>query len=406
MKKIYLLFLLAVNLSLPYISFSQEGGLIPGSVFREYSYHKVLTPFKGPFAYNDSFFVDVNIDDLKNAVGAEIAIKYWGGHSGTSDQTFKINGSRKFDFPQPETPGNPYCYYKTVLGNPPVKVPANLLKEGANRFTFFCGKQICYNFNWPHYWLYSFTTRVFYSDRKECVKGMIQKGLAKDTAYNLVGFKAVVDDPSQVESVEYIGYYEDYDLDGDGNPAGWHYTIDNGEWNGIIDKKYLPPYNGAWNNFWVPQQEGPIKIIAKINSRNGFSYLTQPIEYIVLKQEKTMVKMYNTERLDENFGSRVSKKKECNIIIKDDLSHAISAYIVLSTWSGESEDGTVHEMGINGKRLAECPGILHDYAFLKIPVPLDYLKTGDNTFFIYSETKGHAFEVNYPGPSVLIRFSE
>jgi hypothetical protein len=384
--------------------FSQENSLKPGSIFREYTCKKVLTPFKGEFTYNDSFYVDLRIDDLDKAIGAEIALKFWGGHSGTSDQTFKINGSRKFNFPQPATPGNPYCYYRTIPGNPPVEVPINLLKKGENRFTFFCGPQICYNFNWPHYWLYSFTARVFYDDSKDCIKGTIQKGLPKDTAYNMIGIKAEAADPSRVESVEYIGFYQDYDLDGDGKALGWHYTLDNGNWESLIDKKYLPPYNGAWNNFWVPEQSGPIKIVAKINDINGLSYLTTPIEYKALRQKGTTVKMYNTQNLPENFGSRVKNRKECTIPIPDDLTNAVSAYIVLSTWSGEPEDGAIHQMGINGKLLADSPGVLHDYAFLKIPVPINYLKKGDNTFFIYSETEGHAFEVNYPGPSILIRY--
>ena len=118
-----------------------------------------------------------------------------------------------------------------------------------------------------------------------------------------------------------------------------------------------------------------------------------------------MVKMYNTLNLDENFGARIGRKKECIIQVNDDISKAISAYLVVSIWSGESDDGKIHALGINGKILAECPGKLHDWAFLRIPVPLDWLKTGDNVFFIYSETEGHALEVNYPGPSLLIRFS-
>jgi hypothetical protein len=399
-------FVLILNFFLPGILLSQENSLKPGSIFREYSYKKLLSPYKVEFAYNDSFYVDLNIDDLDKAIVAEIALKYWGGHSGTSDQTFRINRSGKFNFPQPKTPNNPYCYYRTVLGNPPVEVPVNLFKKGENRFTFYCGPQICYNFNWPHYWLYSFAARIYYSDSKDCVKGMIQKGLPKDTAFNLVGIKTEVDDPLKVESVEYIGCYEDYDLDGDGKQAGWHYTIDNGLWDNIIDKKYLPPYDGSWNNFWVPEQYKPIKIIAKINSENGISFLSQPIEYKGLKQKGTFVKMYNTERLDENFGVRIGTRKECNIPINDDPAKAVSAYIVLSCWSGAPDDGAIHQLGINGKVLADSPGILHDYTFLKIPVPLEYLKKGNNTFFIYSETKGHAFEVNFPGPSILIRYLE
>ena len=383
---------------------SQDTGLKPGSIFREYSFNKVVSPFKGEFAFEDSFVIDLNIDDLENAIDAEVALKFWGGHIGTSDQTFKVNNSNKFNFPQPATPGNPYCYFRTVLGNPAVKIPVTLLKKDKNRFTFFCGEQVCYSFRWPLYWLYSFTVRVYYNTSKECVRGMIRKGQEIDTASNWIGFSTDVDDPTRVESVEYIGYYEDYDLDGDKNPAGWHYTIDNGVWDGIIAKQYLPPYNSVWNNFWVPQQNGRIKIIAKINSKNGLSYLTQAIEYKGLRQINSIVKMYNTAKLDEYFGARVGERKECIIHINDNLTNAISAYIILSTWSGESDDGAIHQIGINGKMLAESPGKLHDWAFLRIPVPLQYLRTGDNTFFIYSETDGHAFEVNFPGPSLLIRY--
>ncbi len=89
------LYLPAICICLTGVAFSQENGLIPGSIFREYSFNKLLTPFRGEFAFNDSFFVDVNIDDLKKAVSAEIALSYWGGHSGTSDQTFEINRSEK-----------------------------------------------------------------------------------------------------------------------------------------------------------------------------------------------------------------------------------------------------------------------------------------------------------------------
>lgn len=66
----------------------------------------------------------------------------------------------------------------------------------------------------------------------------------------------------------------------------------------------------------------------------------------------------------------------------------------------------MHVVGINGKVLAESPGKLHEWVLLKIPVPVEYLKYGENTFFIYSETNEHVFEVNYPGPSMLIRFSD
>ncbi|MBK8088856.1 MAG: hypothetical protein IPK31_13445 [Chitinophagaceae bacterium] len=398
---------LFLSLSSGNIVFAQDKSLEPGSVFREYSYKKTVSPFKGAFDYYDSVQVVLNMDDLKDATGAEVAINFWGGHIGTSDQTFKINGSEKYNFPQPNTPGSPYCYFRSSNGNSPVQIPLTKLKKGGNTFTFFCGKQICYGFNWPHYIINSFTVRVYYNpDLKKCVKGSIKKAKENDTAHNLVGVKTNVDNPTMVESVEYIGYYEDYDLDGDGNLAGWQYIIDNGVWDRIISRKYVPPFAAEWNNNWVPQQNGKIKIAAKINSKNGLSYLTQPVEYNQLKQHNSIVKLYRATNVPEYFGVRVGKKKECKIVITDSLANAISAYLVLSSWSAESDDGAVHVVGINGKVLAESPGKLHEWVLLKIPVPVEYLKYGENTFFIYSETNEHVFEVNYPGPSMLIRFSD
>jgi len=384
---------------------AQNVSLMPGSVFREYSYKKMFSPFKGEFDYYDSIQVSLNISDLKDAMYAEIALNFWGGHIGTSDQTFKVNGSEKINFPQPRTPGNPYCYCRCVHGNPPVKIPVARLKAGENTFTFFCGKQICYSFNWPLYWINSFTVRVYYKDGSNFAKGTIKKTEESNIAHNHAGFRTEVDDPSLVESVEYIGYYEDYDLDGDGNLLGWHYTINNGIWDGIIDKRYVTPYTAAWNNNWVPRQNGIIKVMAKINSRNGLSYLTKPIEYHELNQPNSLVKIYRADKVNEYFGARVGERKLCNIQITDSLSRAISAYLVLSSWSGESEDGAEHIVGINGKTLAESPGKLHDWAFLKIPVPIEYLKYGENTFFVYSKTEEHMFEVNFPGPALLIRFA-
>lgn len=390
----------------PAFVIAQHQYLRPEAVFREYSFNKMVSPFKGDFAAYDSFQVVLTVDDLKEIADAEVALNFWGGHIGTSDQTFKVNGSRKFEFPQPATPGNPYCYFRFGVGNPPVKIPPALLKPGENTFTFFCGKQVCHGFNWPLYWLNSFTVRVFYNKaRKRYVKGTIGKRKQEDIAYNLVGFETHVDDPSQVESVEYVGYYEDYDLDGDGKSAAWQYTLNNGVWDHIIGRQTVSPYVQNWNNNWLPEQDSTIKIVAKINSKNGLSYITSPVTFNRLKQHNSRVRIYRTERLDENFASRVSRRKECNIKINDDLSTAVSAYIVMSSWSGESEDGAIHTVGINGKMLAESPGKLHDWALLKIPVPLEYLKKGDNIFYVYSETEEHMFEINYPGPSILIRYS-
>ena len=61
---------------------SQNINLIPGRIFKEFLYTEVITPFKGVSDIKDSFFADLDIDDLENAIDAEIALKFWGGHMG------------------------------------------------------------------------------------------------------------------------------------------------------------------------------------------------------------------------------------------------------------------------------------------------------------------------------------
>ena len=383
----------------------QKNQLTPGSLFREYSYNKMLSPFKGPFDHKDSIVATLIIDDLDKACGAEMAMKFWGGHIGTSNQVFKVNNGEKHSFPQPDTPGNPYCYYRTMLGNPAVPFDIKDLKNGENTFTFYCGDQICYGFNWPHYWIYFFKIRVYYNETKNLVKAHVVKETPTDTAYNQTGIQTIVSDSSQVMSVEYIGNYSDYDLDGDGKQKGWHYWLDLDGWHGGLGKRFLPPYTLWWENNWLPEQEEPIQIVAKINLANGLCYITKPIEFKYLKQENSKVKLYQCNEIGEAFGVRVGQYRECKIELPDDPSKAVAAYLVFSSWSGESEDGKPHIVGINGKILAESPGLLHDWSFNKIPVPIDYLKQGENRFFVYSDTDGHMFEINYPGPAILLRFN-
>ena len=87
--------------------------------------------------------------ELEKSIKAEMSIEYWGGHSGTSEQKFKINGNDWIYLPQPEdTPTDPHCYFRTLLGNSSVLVPLEHLADGKNEVQFTCGPQICYNFNY------------------------------------------------------------------------------------------------------------------------------------------------------------------------------------------------------------------------------------------------------------------
>ena len=94
----------------------------------------------------------------------------------------------------------------------------------------------------------------------------------------------------------------------------------------------------------------------------------------------------------------------CTIDISDDIENAKSACLLLSTWSGKCDDGSIHEIMINGKRISDNFGKLHDFSFDHLSIPLEWIKKGMNEISIYSLFEGHSLEINWPGPVLLIEF--
>jgi hypothetical protein len=111
--------------------------------------------------------------------------------------------------------------------------------------------------------------------------------------------------------------------------------------------------------------------------------------------------MYRATEVPEAFGVRVKKRMTCKIPVPDSPQGATRARLLLSTWSAAHAD----EIGWNDRKLVERVGVVHNYSFDTIPVPLDLLHQGDNQFYIYSATTEHAAEVNWPGPVLLVEFT-
>jgi len=399
-------------------AFSQPG---PGDVFREFTF----VPAGGQFSELDpnctrDFSQEHTwgkdkprmvpkeiVIDLKGATKAEMCVEYWGGHSGTSEQKFKVNGNNWIYIPQPKnTPTTPNCYYRTLLGNEAVPIPLEHLKDGKNIVQFFAGPQICYNFNFGFYWIYSFTVRVYYDSSRPHPTGKI----ITPASGAVLGDKPLItaaasSSNSSVKSVDFIGCYEDFNWEGNGIYRQWHYQTRHGVINKHIGTTTNTPYTVTWDNTWVPDQDQPIKIMAKITDENGISYMTPVIENISLIHPDRDIKMYKPFDVPEVFGVRVKRTQSCKIKIDDEPKFAKSAKMLLSTWSAATDDGSVHKIMINGKDLADNFGVLHNYSFDYLDVPLEYLKKGVNEVSIYSQFEGHALEINWPGPVLLIEYA-
>ena len=212
----------------------------PGSVYREYTYAKRFAEIDPKSKQKSEGARNLvanamkerilEIPSLDDALRAEVAVQYWGGHLGTSDQKFRVNGGDWIAIPQPKgTPGPAMFYYRTVFGRPAVEVPLTRLKEGPNAFSFTCGRQIKYEYDYAHYWIYAFTARVYLDQAKvEHASARVVEPAGGVLGENPTLSVEIDKAPAPIDHVDFIGEYRDFDRSGIGVKQQWHYGYDKG----------------------------------------------------------------------------------------------------------------------------------------------------------------------------------
>jgi hypothetical protein len=157
----------------------------------------------------------------------------------------------------------------------------------------------------------------------------------------------------------------------------------------------------TWDNAWVPTQDKPMKIMARIVDATGMCYMTPAVEDIHLVRDKT-VRMYKPYDMPKRWSSRAGNTHKCKVDVNDDLSKAVAARIVMATWNGVAAD----EIGINGKKVVTNVGKGHDPSYDAFDVPLNLIESGTNTLYTHSTTIHHGIEVQWPGMVLLVRYDE
>lgn len=345
--------------------------------------------------------------DLGGVTRAELSVEYWGGHIGTTEQKFSVNGNDWIYIAHPGgMDGDPQCYYRTILGNNAVEIPLEYLESGLNEFVFTAGPQSCYNFDWGFYWVYSFTVRLYYGPEQDHPSGQIVGIAPGDTLRELPTLSAIIDPGShRVRQIDFIGLYDDFDWDGNGIYREWQYATDQGRIVRHIGTVVAEPYSVRWNTDLLPDQVLPVSLSLKITDETGLTFMTPAVENIQFQRLGWSVKMYDSDDVPERFGVRNGGESQCTIKIEDDLKQARTAQLVLSSWSAKTDDGAKHEIRINGRLLADNFGRFHDHSYDELNVPIDFLNQGVNTISIHSDFKGHALEVNWPGPVLKVSYA-
>ena len=321
-------------------------------------------------------------------------------HAGTSNKRIRVNGNPWIQIPEAvNIAGDPECYQTMIY--PAVQIPLSHFNNGSNTFELTSGGQTCLDFGWGQWLVYGVTFRVYYSDSEPHPTGSITSPTwGAVIGENPTISAAVTPARCPIRQVDFIGYYEDFNYEGDNIWRQWHYIYHCGQIRKHLGTDTTAPYSITWDTSWLPDQNQPVKIMARIVDASNMCYMTEAVENITFRRTGTSVKLYKCYDIPKPWKSRVGKRHCCHIDITDDLTNAIAARMYLCSWSG----GHADEIGINDNKILDKIGFEHNLSYDEIDVPLRFLQVGQNTPYTYATTSHHGIEVNWPGTPLKIKY--
>ena len=393
----------------------------PGEIYKEYSLvlsgesWRVTDPNTtyGPPATNflPNPTIVFNSIDLSLATKAELVIDKWGGHLGTENKRFRFNGNDSIMVPElSTTPTSSQCYLQEP--NVTIDIPLSHLVSGTNTLQGSCDNQSCYYFNWGQWGWYAMTLRIYYDASKPHPTGSITAPTSSSTFGDNPAITATASGAAGVAKVEFLGYYDGPDFDGDGVYKEWHRSYRKGstalDLGNHLGTATTSPYTVTWNTEWLPDQTaGSVKVMARVQDNDGVWYVMPIVDNLTFQRASGSVRLYKPFNVPENFWARASLTKFCNFKIptQDSTAIALAARMVLRTWNGVDGDGDIHWYKANDYTIPDYIGANHQYAMNEVDLPVSALKTGVNKFSVYANTTGtHGIEIMWPGPSFLVKY--
>jgi hypothetical protein len=400
----------------PAKAFSMTGPR-PGDIYREYAINlkqgdwwRVTDPqagHPGAASFLPNPVLTLEIDDLEDAVRAEVMMDIWGGHPGTSGKKFRFNDSAWMEIPAvPTLITRPECYMTTY--NVIMDIPLRYLKEGENTFEGTSSGQTCYDFKWGQWGWYVMMVRVYYGPGKPHAEGRITRPRPGQTIGDNPRIVVRPDDPGMVNQIQVLGKYQGYDENGDGIYHDWHRAYHGTRMEGHIGSLSQEPFQLVWDTEYIPDQEpAGISLVARIRDMNGTWFVTDIAGGILLERHDSVaVRMYTSPYIPERFSVRAGSTLSCHIPVAT-LADAISCRLYHRTWNAgddEAAGGNIDRpLNVNGKAF-KCFGNNHFFALSSVPVPVSVLIRGSNEISYTSDTEHHGIEVLWPGPALIIRY--
>lgn len=396
---------------------------VPGDVYREYTYTNtygdaggairvggkkgVSYPDRGSdFGYVNAWVEFPHQLDLTDATRAELVVEKILSHNGTKDLAVQWNESEWMSLPEPKAiplPRQNYYHHAGIT----IPVPlAELRARGEqNRFRMRVSPQ--HDWNWPQHLVYGVHLRVFYdAEKKTHVTAKLTSPVSGEAMGQNVPLAIEISSaPHRVNRVDYLGKYEGLNWEGDGQYRRWHYFYYHGQLIHHLASAVVAPFDERWDTAWVPDQNQPIEIAARVIDDTGLIVMTSAVTDLRLQRPGLSVELCKPTDVPQNWVTRKGSHQQ-EIVIDGNLADAVSARLAWSSWSPGYMEGVL----INGVTILDREGPKYRYYDHLVDLPdLSMLRPGKNVIStgktpLHDGKMVHGMEVNWPGIQLLIQY--
>ncbi len=389
---------------------------VPGNVFREYRwFHEegdagqaMRVGSRETTTYPRSGLAQWPFElDLAGAVKAEIVAEKILCHDGTTGLAIQINDSDWFYFPEASQIPAPQAVYQHHI-YPVLRVPLSVFKPGpGNQFRMRVDRT--HPWNWPQNLINGLHIRIYYDPKtRPHPSGAITSLKDSDSLGDAVDLTVDANSPNgNISRVDYVGLYEDVNLEGDGVYRQWHYLYFHGKLMRHIGSATEAPFAVSWDTTWIPDQKEPLQICARITDNAGITYQTEAITDLSLQRDKRSVELCKPYNIPRKWVTRSGRKTEYFDVLGK-LNRAKAAQLVWSSWS----PGYMRGISINGTQVFDREGPHYQTYHHRVTLnDLTVFRSGRNelTTGMTPKINGkmvHGMEVNWPGIMVLIQYEK
>ena len=338
--------------------------------------------------------------DLK---GCQLYVEAWGGHPKTGNKRVTINGRSTYYFPKVGVEEG-HCTHEY----PVFDLKLTDLVTGYNAIQFACDQGESF---WGHFIVDELCLRAILDrDHPAVRRAGLDSFRARvfaqwDSEKEL--FRIALDlqegDASRVARVDFYGFYEGYDENGNLQSRDWHGFTRRRQPVGIIGSTTEAPWEVIWDVSMLPAQEDvAIQAVVRFSDPPGLQYRTEIWSGLrIPDRENVRVAFYPAREIPVPFWSRAGKPEECIIPVDIPPEQMERVELHVVTWASDPENKDFFTL--NGQSL-EIPLADHRVEYAKVQVNPRFVRAGENVVRILAKTEHHGVEVLRPGPMLAIRY--